>query len=83
MKYLGGFLLSSLAVSETKLLQLQFGVGACVRPDRFVQAITCTFVHGFQNNLSQLFSLRRRSAIRDMCSGRLKVMLALEDQMMQ
>ena len=28
-----------------------------------VRAITCTFMHGFQNNFAQLLSLRRRSAI--------------------
>ena len=28
-----------------------------------LQAITCTFMHGFQNNFAQLFPLRRRSAI--------------------
>ena len=27
------------------------------------QAITCTLIRGFQNNLAQLFSLRRSSAI--------------------
>ena len=28
-----------------------------------VRAITCTIMHGFQNNLAQLLPLRRRSAI--------------------
>ena len=28
-----------------------------------VRAITCTFLHGFQNNFAQLLSLRRKSAI--------------------
>ena len=28
----------------------------------FVRTITCTFMHGFQNNLAQLLPLRRRSA---------------------
>ena len=28
-----------------------------------VQAITCTFMHGFQEKITQLFSSRRRSAI--------------------
>ena len=27
------------------------------------EALTFTFMHGFQNNLAHLFSLRRRSAI--------------------
>ena len=35
----------------------------CVRPSRFVRAITCTFVHGFQNNLAQLFSSGNRSVL--------------------
>ena len=29
----------------------------------FVRAITCTFVHGFQNNWAQLVSLRSKSAV--------------------
>ena len=57
------FLLSPFSVSETQLLQLQFGVCAClhcacVHLSGFVQAIASTFVHGFKNNLAQLFSLR-------------------------
>ena len=60
-------LLSPLAVSVTKLLQHQWVyVGVCMlcmHPSGFVGAITCTFVHGFQNNLAQLFSSRSRSAI--------------------
>ena len=32
----------------------------CVYASRFVWAITCTFVHGFQNNFTQLFSLISR-----------------------
>ena len=35
----------------------------CVCPLRFVRAITLTFMHGFQNYLTQVVSLRRRSAI--------------------
>ena len=35
----------------------------CVCASGFVRAITPTFMHGFQNNLTQLMSLRRRSAI--------------------
>ena len=34
-----------------------------LRPFGFVQAITSIFMHGFQNNLAQLFSLRRRIAV--------------------
>ena len=28
-----------------------------------VRAITCTFLHGFQNNFAQFLSFRRKSAI--------------------
>ena len=35
----------------------------CVRAPGFVWAITCTFMHGFQNNLVQLLSLGRRNVI--------------------
>ena len=39
-------------------------VRACiVCPSGFLRAITCTFMHGFQNNLAQLLTLTRRSAI--------------------
>ena len=41
-----------------------------IKCDKFielVQAITFTFVHGFQNNLAKVFSLKCRSAIRDIC----------------
>ena len=34
-----------------------------VRPAKIVRTITFTIMHGFQNNLAQLFPLRRRSAI--------------------
>ena len=33
-----------------------------VRLFAFVRAISSTFMHGFQNNLAQLFSLRSKSA---------------------
>ena len=36
-------------------------VHASVRPSGFVRTITCTIMHGFQNNLAQLLPLRRRS----------------------
>ena len=58
-----------LAVNETKMLQLQFGVCACVvrvmcaHASGFVRAITSTFMYGFQNSLAHLFSLRSRSGI--------------------
>ena len=31
----------------------------CVRPSGFVRTITCTIMHGFQNNLAQLLPLTR------------------------
>ena len=34
----------------------------CMCLSGFVWAITCIFVHGFQNNLTQLLSSRIRSA---------------------
>ena len=49
----------------------------------FVQAITCTFVHGFQNNLAQLVSLKSKIATGDICSGRLKVKVTLDGQMIK
>ena len=42
-------------------------VRACVHAFGFVRAILFTFKHEFQNNLAQLFSLRRRSDIRNLC----------------
>ena len=55
---------SLLAVSETQLSQLLFSVcecalhacvlALCIRPSRFVRAITYTFMHGFQNNLARV-----------------------------
>ena len=35
----------------------------CVHADMFVRTITSTIVAGFQNNLTQLFSITRRCAI--------------------
>ena len=40
-------------------------------------------MHGFQNNFAQVFSLRSSSAIRNICLGRLKVKVTLEDQMIK
>ena len=45
----------------------------CVHMSGFVWTITCTFVHGFQNNLAQSSP----------CSGRLKVKNTLEGQVMK
>ena len=36
---------------------------ACLHPSLFILAITSTFMHEYQNDLAQSFSLRRRSAI--------------------
>ena len=59
-------------------------VRACiVRLSGFFRAITCTFMHGFQNNSAQLFTLTRRSAIWNICSGTLKVKVILEGQMIK
>ena len=43
----------------------------------FVQAIISTFMHEFKNNFAQLFSLRSRSAVLNIFSGRLKVKVTL------
>ena len=54
-------------MSETYLLQFQFVAlwvhCACIHPSGFVRARTSTFMHEFQNDLAQLFSLRSRSAV--------------------
>ena len=48
-------------------------VCVCVPPSKFVQIITSTIVGGFQNNLTQLFSIMSRCAIWRFHSGRSKV----------
>ena len=45
------------------------------------QAKTSAFMYGFKNNLAQLFSFR--SAMWNICSGRLKVKVTLEGQMIK
>ena len=40
-------------------------------------------MHGFQNNLAQLFSLRIGNAICNICSSRLKVKVTFEFQMIK
>ena len=74
-------------MSETKLSQLHLGVCTCVvracvvrASVWFVWAITFTFMHGFQNNTAQMFSVRSRSAIRNICSDKLKVKVTLGAQ---
>ena len=37
-------------------------VGASVRPSEFVRNVTCTIMHGFLNNLTQLLPLRWKNA---------------------
>ena len=49
-----------------------------VHPSGFVRVITPTFMHGFQTYLTQLLSLRRRSAIWNIFLGRLKVKVTLK-----
>ena len=48
-----------------------------------VRAITPIFMCGIQNNLQQVFSSRRISAILNNCLGRLKVKVTLEGQMIK
>ena len=61
------FLSSPLAGKRDIVVTILFGVCACVRasvrPSGFVRAITCTFMHGFQNNFAQLLPSRRKRAI--------------------
>ena len=75
-----------LAVSQTYLLLFQSGACACASVcilSGFVWTITSIFIHGFQNDMVQLFSMMRRSAIGNICSGRLKVKVTLEGQMIK
>ena len=51
--------------------------------NELVRAITCTFMHGFQNNFAQLLSLRRRSVVQNICLRRLKIKVTLEGQMIK
>ena len=49
-------------------------VHACVSVRIWLDwAITYTFMHGFLNNLAQFFPFASKSAIKNNCSGRLKV----------
>ena len=71
-------------MSETWLLQQQFGVCVCVcifecmcAPE-FVWIITSTIVGGFQNKLTQLFSITCRCVIWNIRSGRPKVKVTHE-----
>ena len=62
-----GFLSSPLAVSRAYSSCYNFSLVyvrcAWMLPSGFVQAVTCTFIHGFQNYLAQLFSLKSRKVI--------------------
>ena len=59
------------------------GCCACLHPSKFVRAITCTFMRGFENNLAQLFFLRGRRAVLNICLGRLKIKVTLDGQKMK
>ena len=52
----------------------------CVHVSKFVRTITSTTVDGFQNNLTQLFSITCRCAFWNIGSGRHKVKVTLEGQ---
>ena len=56
---------------------------ACMRLSGYVLVITSIFTHEFQNNLAQLFSLRSKNALRNICSSRLKVKVTFECQMIK
>ena len=51
------------SIVVTTSVRCMFVRHACVHPSGFVRATTSAFMHRFQNNLAQLFSLRSRSAI--------------------
>ena len=51
--------------------------------NKLFPAITPTFMHGFQNNSAQVFSLTSSSAIRNICLGMLTVKVTLEGQMIK
>ena len=69
------FLSSMIAVKRDKAVIILFGVSTCVssfvrasvrpsvNPSGFVRATTSTFIHGLQNHLALLFSLRTKSVI--------------------
>ena len=50
-------------VVTTSVRCISVCVCASVCLSKLVQAIACTFMHGFQNNVAQLFSLKSGSAI--------------------
>ena len=49
----------------------------CVRPSGFVRVITPRFIRGFQNYLTQLLFMRRKSVIGNIL-GRLRLKVILE-----
>ena len=62
------FLSSPLAGKRDIVVTIfSFGVCACirasVRPSEFVRTVTCTIMHGFQNNSTQLLPLRRKNVV--------------------
>ena len=68
---------------ETFLGRLKVKVTLEGHINKLVWAIAPTFMHGFQNNYAQVFSLRSSSAICNICLGRLKVKFTLEGQMIK
>ena len=53
-------LVSSLLVGKRDIVVPILVWCMCVRPSGFVRTIACTIMCGFQNNLAQLLSLKRR-----------------------
>ena len=51
-----------------------------VHPSKFARTITSTIADRFRNNLTLLFSIMRRYAIWNICSGRPQVKVTLEGQ---
>ena len=43
-------------------VQFMCVLALCLRLSRFVRAITCTSVHGFQNNLEKVFLLEEQKS---------------------
>ena len=70
-------------MSETSVGCMCICYALFVRLSGFVRAITCIFVHGFQNNLAQLLSSKSKSAILNICLGRLKIKVSLEGQIIK
>ena len=75
------FLLSPLAHScYNNSVYVNASVRASVRPSDFVRTIISAIVDGFQNDLTQLFSITCKCAIWNIHSGRPKVKVTREGQ---